>query len=83
MGLWLKCPGCQVQNPLSLRVCPHCGQDLVKLLASQRVYVIGAGAAPPPAKPKPAASSASPPSPPASAAPKPPKKPTRAKKKKS
>ena len=48
MGLWLKCPGCQAQNPLSLRVCPYCGQDLDKLPAAQRVYVIGPAAAPPP-----------------------------------
>jgi hypothetical protein len=48
MGLWLKCPGCQAQNPLSLRVCPYCGQDLDKLPAAQRVYVIGPAPAPPP-----------------------------------
>ena len=47
MGLWLKCPGCQAQNPLPLRSCPHCGQDLNKLPAAQRVYVMGPAAAPP------------------------------------
>ena len=50
MGLWLKCPGCQAQNPLPLRSCPHCGQDLSKLPAAQRVYVMGPAAAPPSAK---------------------------------
>ena len=49
MGLWLKCPGCQAQNPLPLRSCPHCGQDLSKLPAAQLVYVMGPAAAPPPA----------------------------------
>ena len=90
MGLWLKCPACQAQNPLSLRVCPHCGQDLNKLPTAQRVYVMGPAAAPPPAKgpakPKPAAaavSQSSPPSPEAGAAPKPAKKPKRTTKKKS
>jgi hypothetical protein len=48
MGLWLKCPGCQAQNPLSLRVCPYCGRGLDKLPAAQRVYVIGPAPAPPP-----------------------------------
>ena len=48
MGLWLKCPGCQAQNPLPLRSCPHCGQDLDKLSAAQRVYVMGPAAAPSP-----------------------------------
>jgi hypothetical protein len=47
MGLWLKCPGCQASNPLSLKVCPHCGRDLDKLSAKQRVYVIGPATAPP------------------------------------
>jgi len=91
MGLWLKCPGCQAQNPLSLRVCPHCGQDLNNLPAAQRVYVMGpAAAAPPaadPAKSKPpaaaAASHARTPSPEASAVSKSAKKPKRTPKKKS
>ncbi len=96
MGLWLKCPGCQAQNPLPMRVCPNCGQDLSKLSAAQRVYVIGAAAAPPapspatppakaPATPKlpvrAGATESTPPSP--EAAPKPAKKPKRTKKKKS
>jgi hypothetical protein len=72
MGLWLKCPGCQAQNPLSLKVCPHCGRDLDKLPAAQRVYVMGPTAVPPPAKapaePQPAAATASRPSPPPSEA---------------
>jgi len=90
MGLWLKCPGCQAQNPLPLRVCPHCGQDLDRLPAAQRVYVMGPAAAPSPAagpaKSKPAEAATSQPvapSPEASAATKPAKKPKRTKKKKS
>ena len=89
MGLWLKCPGCQAQNPLPLRSCPHCGQDLSKLPAAQRVYVMGPAAAPPPAGPaksKPpaeaAAKSSITPSPEAEAVPKPAKKPKRTTKKK-
>jgi hypothetical protein len=85
MGLWLKCPGCQAQNPLPLRVCPYCGQDLNQLPAAQRVYVMGPAAAPPPAKPKPAEAAASQsitPFPEAKAAPKPAKKPKRTTKKK-
>ena len=86
MGLWLKCPGCQAQNPLSLKVCPHCGQDLDKLPAAQRVYILGPAAAPAPAKPEPPAearaSQAVAPSPEASAATKPAKKPKRTTKKK-
>ena len=42
MGLWLKCPGCQTKNPLSLRVCPKCGRSLDNLPQKLRVYVIGA-----------------------------------------
>ncbi len=94
MGLWLKCPGCQAQNPLPLRVCPHCGRDLDKLPAAQRVYVMGPAAAPPrapspatpPAKSKPPAAAAShsiTPSPEASVPHKPAKKPKGTKKKKS
>ncbi len=41
MGLWLKCPGCQSKNPLSLRVCPKCGRSLDNLPQKLRVYVIG------------------------------------------
>jgi hypothetical protein len=95
MGLWLKCPGCQAQNPLSLRVCPYCGRDLDKLPAAQRVYVIGpAPASPPepsaatppakaPAKPKAvkAAATSKKPSPESGAAPKTAEKPKRTKKK--
>jgi hypothetical protein len=97
MGLWLKCPGCQASNPLSLKVCPKCGHDLAKLSADQRVYVIGPPAAPP--APSPASTKAvvaaapeakvaapaeaSPPTPEADAAPKAAKKPKTAKKKKS
>jgi len=81
MGLWLKCPGCQAQNPLSLRVCPHCGRDVDKLPAAQRVYVMGPAAASPPAAA--AASRSGTPSPQAGAAPKPAKQPKRTTKKKS
>jgi hypothetical protein len=57
MGLWLKCPGCHVNNPLSLRVCPHCGRSLDNLPTDQRVYVIkpAAGLAPTPPPPPPEA----------------------------
>ena len=90
MGLWLKCPGCQAQNPLPLRSCPHCGQDLSKLSSAQRVYVMGPAAAPPPAavpaesKPpvEPAAKPTITPSPEANAVPKPAKKAKRSTKKK-
>ena len=88
MGLWLKCPGCQAQNPLPLRSCPHCGQDLSKLTAPQRVYVMGPAAAPTPAavpaasKPAAAAKPSSTPSPEADAATKPAKKAKRTTKKK-
>jgi hypothetical protein len=52
MGFWLKCPGCQSDNPLDLKVCPHCGRSLENLPRQERVYVIGAlAAAAPVAKP--------------------------------
>ncbi len=51
MGLWLKCPGCQTQNPLSLRVCSKCGQSLDNLPRKSRVYVIGPAEAAAPAAP--------------------------------
>jgi hypothetical protein len=90
MGLWLKCPGCQAQNPLPVRSCPHCGQDLSKLPAAQRVYIMGPAAAPPPAAvpaetKAPAEAAATPsvtPSPEANAATKPAKKAKRTTKKK-
>ncbi len=40
MGLWLKCPGCRANNPLSAQVCSHCGQSLENLAPNQRVYVL-------------------------------------------
>ena len=84
MGLWLKCPKCQAQNPLSLKICPHCGRDLDKLPAAQRVYVMGpAAAGPAKSKPAAAASPSGTPSPQAGAAPKPAKQPKRTPKKKS
>jgi hypothetical protein len=89
MGLWLKCPGCQAQNPLPMKVCPHCGQALDNLSAAQRVYVMG----PAPAPPQTAPATVKPPvpavvsqpvkaSPEAGATPKPAKKPRKARKKK-
>ena len=44
MGLWLKCPGCNITNPLSLRVCPKCGRSLDNLSPAERVYVLGPAA---------------------------------------
>ncbi len=44
MGLWLKCPGCNITNPLSLRVCPKCGRSLDNLSLAERVYVLGPAA---------------------------------------
>ena len=85
--MWLKCPGCQASNPLSLKVCPNCGQDLDKLSTDQRVYVIGPKAAPPALSPpstkavvqvapeeKPAAAELTTPAPETGPAPKPAKK---------
>jgi hypothetical protein len=51
MSLWLKCPGCQANNPLSLRVCPKCGKSLDNLPRESRVYVIGPLETPVPAAP--------------------------------
>jgi hypothetical protein len=90
MGLWLKCPGCQAQNPLPIKVCPHCGQALDKLPAAQRVYVMGPAPAlpqvadPSTAKPPMPAVASQPIKPPseAGATPKPAKKPKKARKKK-
>jgi hypothetical protein len=90
MGLWLKCPGCQAQNPLPMKVCPHCGQDLDKLSAAQRVYVMGPApalpqvAGPATARPPVPAAVSQPvkPSPAAGATPKPAKKTGKARKKK-
>jgi hypothetical protein len=58
MGLWLKCPGCNITNPLSLRVCPKCGRSLDNLPPAERVYVLGPAAVAVPAAhpvPRPAA----------------------------
>lgn len=75
MGLWLKCPGCQVSNPLYFQVCSQCGQSLENLSPGQRVYVVAPG--------RPAATKAAQPSAPApKAPPKPEKKPKQPKKKK-
>lgn len=86
MGLWLKCPGCQTDNPLYAQVCSQCGQSLKNLPPRQRVYVVGPGGpgAPKPAAPRPAAAVAAKPAAPApQAPPKAGKKPNRPKKKKS
>jgi hypothetical protein len=95
MGLWLKCPGCNITNPLSLRVCPKCGRSLDNLSSAERVYVIGPAAEPAPtakpalaAEPAPSAHPATRPEaaiPVAvvAAAPKPAKQPKKSRKKKS
>lgn len=92
MGLWLKCPGCSVKNPLYLRACPTCGRSLDNLSAEERVYVIGAAetAAPAPhpvhrpvaAVPVAPAAPAAPEAPVAPAAPKSAKQPKKTRKKK-
>ncbi len=78
MGLWLKCPGCQSKNPLSLRVCPKCGQSLDNLPQNLRVYVIGSAeeAAPKAATPQAVAAPAAPQPVKAAKAPKKPRKKT-------
>ncbi len=89
MGLWLKCPGCNAQNPLSSSVCLKCGRSLNNLPPAERVYLIGPAEAAPvkaahpahrPAAAVPVASAA-----PAAAAPaaKPAKQPKKPRKKKS
>jgi hypothetical protein len=83
MGLWLKCPGCQTKNPLSLRVCSKCGQSLDNLPREVRVYVIGppeaaAPASHPALRPKAAVPTVATPA----AAPKPAKQPKKPRKKK-
>lgn len=46
MGLWMKCPKCQTDNPLFLKACANCGSSLENLPQKQRVYVLTpAGAA--------------------------------------
>ncbi len=52
MGLWLKCPGCNAQNPLSVLVCSKCGRSLNNLPKAERVYVIGPAAAHPAPRPQ-------------------------------
>lgn len=74
MGLWLKCPGCQAKNPLSVKVCPACGQDVDKLAAKQRVYVIGPADVSAPKAPSRAAAAPSPAAAPTSQAAKQPKR---------
>jgi hypothetical protein len=83
MGLWLKCPGCQASNPLSLKVCSHCGQSLDKLPAAKRVYVIGPAAASPAPSPAPAPGKSPAARSPSKAAAKPAQKPKGTKKKQS
>jgi hypothetical protein len=83
MGLWLKCPGCQSKNPLSLRVCPKCGRSLDNLPRELRVYVIGSPeAAVPKAPPAPQVKAAAPMPVAAPAAPKPVKQPKKPRQKK-
>lgn len=45
MGLWMKCPKCQTQNPLFLKACAGCGLSLDNLPQEQRIYVLGPPAA--------------------------------------
>ncbi len=46
MGLWMKCPKCQTDNPLFLKACANCGLPLDNLPQGKRVYVLApAGAA--------------------------------------
>ena len=78
MGLWLKCPGCQSKNPLSLRVCPKCGRSLDNLPQKLRVYVIGPREVAPVAPPAPKVKAAA-----GAEAPKPVKQPKKPPKKKS
>ncbi len=40
MGLWMKCPKCQTQNPLFLKACAGCGLSLDNLPQEQRIYVL-------------------------------------------
>jgi hypothetical protein len=40
MGLWMKCPKCQTDNPLFLKACANCGLPLDNLPPKQRVYVL-------------------------------------------
>jgi len=54
MGLWLKCPACQVKNPLDSKVCAACGASLTNLPAAQRLYVLETGSSSAP-EPKPSA----------------------------
>jgi hypothetical protein len=62
MGLWLKCPKCQVANPLDLKSCSKCNASLENLPAAERVYILGdvAPAAPKAAAPKAAPKAAAP-----------------------
>jgi hypothetical protein len=46
MGLWLKCPKCQVANPLDLKSCQSCNASLENLPAAERVYVLGKASVP-------------------------------------
>jgi hypothetical protein len=40
MGLWMKCPKCQTDNPLFLKACANCGLPLDNLPPAKRVYVL-------------------------------------------
>ena len=47
MGLWMKCPKCQTDNPLFVKACSQCGLPLDNLPLEKRVYVLAPpGAAP-------------------------------------
>jgi hypothetical protein len=46
MQLWLKCPVCQAQNPLTIKACSSCGASLENLPPAKRVYVLETAARP-------------------------------------
>lgn len=40
MGLWLKCPVCNVRNSVSMKVCAWCGASLENLPPEKRIYIL-------------------------------------------
>lgn len=48
MRLWLKCPVCQANNPLEVKVCSDCGTSMENLPPEQRVYILETASAPAP-----------------------------------
>lgn len=86
MGLWMKCPECQTDNPLFLKACANCGLPLDNLPLGKRVYVLASPAAaaveparllkatPTPESPLPAATAEAPAAPKVAKAPRKPRK---------